>query len=105
MTQTQTVQFNILPVLFYSLLAILFVVGIVMNVFFAYTATTSVFQRELLKRQIVATTIRTSALEHNYMEFLTLVTPTLATSLDFVEPQDIMFAQYDTRQDLAKIDN
>jgi len=104
MAQTQTTQFNIFSALFYSLLTILFV-GILMYIFFVYTATMTVVHRKLLEKQIVTTTIRASKLEHNYMELLTLVTPSLAQSLDFIESQNIMFAQYDTRQDLAKIDH
>jgi len=104
MIQTQTLQFNIFTVLFRSFLVI-FIAGILMYVFFVYTATMNIVHRKSLEKQIITTTVNVSNLEHAYIKLRTAITPLFAESLDFTEPQNIIFAQYDTRQDLAKITN
>lgn len=102
-TKTKTAEFNILSILFWSIIAFLFA-STLFYVFFVNATVSNIVERKSLERSIAETEVQIGELESVYMGLRTGITPTLANSLGFNETENVIFAVRGSSIGLAKLD-
>ncbi|MCK5095882.1 MAG: hypothetical protein KAR24_00855 [Candidatus Pacebacteria bacterium] len=102
MTQAKTLQFNKRTISFWSILSAMLLM-LLLYTYFLNATILHIVERKTVEQKIAETTIHISELESVYMKLSTEVTPIVAGSLGFVEPDHVIFAHGGTRTGFAKL--